>query len=126
VPVELREYRPSIIYEDGSLTLWIENVGRGPALSVQPWLDDFPAPGPAYGVPAEVAPGRGGGMGSRPHAVIAQGDLVAYRWTDLGEPRDHVRGQFGYSDLSGDSHSTSFAIAFGDGGPTLGVQLVDR
>jgi hypothetical protein len=118
--------QPGIVYEDGSLTLWIENVGRGPALEVQPWLDDFPAPGPAYGVPAYVPPGRGGGMGSRLHTVIAQGDLLAYRWTDLGDAREFLRGQFRYWDLSGDEHSTSFAIEVRESGPALGIQLVDE
>jgi hypothetical protein len=117
--------QPGIVYEDGSLMLWIENVGRGPALDVQPWLDDFPAPGPAYGVPVDVPPGRGGGMGSRLHTVIAHGDLLAYRWTDLGEPREFLRGQFQYWDLSGGEHSTSFAFEVRESGPTLGLQLVD-
>jgi hypothetical protein len=116
---------PEIVYEEGSLTLWIENVGRGPALEVQSWLDDFPAPGPAYGVPAGLPPGRGGGMGSRLHTVVAQGDLLPYRWTDLGEPRKSLRGQFQYTDLSGGGHSTSFAIEVNESRPTLGLQVVD-
>ena len=64
-------------------------------------------------------------MGSRLHTVIAQGDLLAYRWTDLGEPGDSLRGQFAYSDLSGGMHSTNFAIEAGESGPTLGIQLID-
>lgn len=116
---------PGISYDSGVLTLSVENVGRGPALNVQPWLDDFPAPGPAYGVPADMAPGRGGGMGSRLYTVIAQGDRVDYRWTDLGEPRRFLRGQFSYSDLSGGAHSTSFALEVRESGLTLGLQLID-
>jgi hypothetical protein len=76
--------QPEIVYSDGTLMLFVENVGRGPALNVRAWLDDFPAPGPAYGVPVSVAPGRGGGMGTRLITVIAQGDVVQYRWTNLG------------------------------------------
>jgi hypothetical protein len=87
LPADARQNEPEIVYEDGSLLLWVENVGRGPALNIQPWLEDFPAPGAAYGVPVNVPPGRGGAMGSRVHTVIAAGDLVRYRWTDLGEPR---------------------------------------
>jgi hypothetical protein len=108
-----------IIYENGTLTVWIENVGRGPAFAIRPWLDGFPAPGPAYGVPTGTTP-MSGGMSTRLYQAMAAGDLVSYQWTSLGEPLPHIGGRLTYWDMSGAGYETRFIISdHGLGGPPV-------
>jgi hypothetical protein len=119
VPAEVRGHQRGIAYNEGTLSIFVENVGRGPALDVQAELPDFGLPGPGYGVPEGAMPAAGG-MSTRYYTAIAPGDLVAYTWESLGNVRHRISGSFSYTDMSGGFHSTSFDISFE---PHYGAQL---
>jgi hypothetical protein len=128
IPVEIRLHGRGIVQGGGKLTVWVENVGRGPAFDVQARLPDFGLPGPGYGVPEGAAP-LSGAMSTRLYTAIAPGDLLPYEWSGLGEMPEEggMSGSFFYTDMAGASLSTSFYLNHDrQRGPQLASQGIEE
>ncbi|HZO97085.1 MAG TPA: hypothetical protein VFB42_06910 [Gaiellaceae bacterium] len=107
-PIPLSQYvapRPLIDFknnDDGTyaVTLLVENVGRGPALEVRPWMDQ-PNGAQAVGSGEQAAAGE--------YTAMAPGELTWFTWSRLTIP-DLATGSFSYTDISTVTHRTSFII----------------
>ena len=78
LPKTMRADRRGLAHERGTLIVWVENTGRGPALDVEAEIPGFGLPGPGYGAP-EGEPPTPGAMSTRRSRAMAPGDLVEYR-----------------------------------------------
>jgi len=93
-PVVLVSPRPTARF-GGSIMLALKNVGRGPALAVQAWLDpDATRPDVTFGE-SLGSPGRA----RDERFVIATDDELLLNWDDLNTDLDAVSGQVVYSDI---------------------------
>jgi hypothetical protein len=94
---------------DSRLTVWVENVGRGPAFGVDAQILQLPRPGPGYGVPRGWdAPA--GGMSTQVSTAMAPGDLIPFVWHGVDETLEVPQGEFNYGDMSRARASSYFEL----------------
>lgn len=109
---------PGIRYEDRLLSIQVENVGRGPAFSVDAWLEDSP------GGPVGMRQPPGALQVHRVYTVLAPRELRSYEWAGLRAERDVYTGTLSYHDVSDASWLTEFLVEYDDRGAELRSQSV--
>jgi hypothetical protein len=116
---------PGIMFGEGTLRIFVENVGRGPAFDVQAYLNDFDLPGPGYGVPVGT-PALPGAMSTRIYTTIAPGEQRAFEWSSLGDNRGLYSARFAYGGMAGSRLETHFEVSVGDDSQMLRWQRVEE
>jgi hypothetical protein len=90
---------PGTRYQHSTLTVSVENVGRGPAFD-------------ATGTAQISETGEGRLRLARPLELArAAGDLVEFEWMDFAPAPDQIDGSFDYGDMSDRIYSTRFAVS---------------